>query len=122
MQVNQFILNINSEAPAELMGFYRDVVGLPPHPDPNRESTLIASGVEFVFDSHSRVRGAAPQPERMLLNFFVDDLGAEQKRLEAAGVRFIRTAGREFWGGVISTFIDPDGNYSQLIEFRPEPA
>jgi predicted enzyme related to lactoylglutathione lyase len=54
----------------------------------------------------------------MLLDFFVDDLAAEQKRLEAAGVKFIRTAGKEPWGGVISTFLDPDGNYCQLIEFK----
>jgi predicted enzyme related to lactoylglutathione lyase len=58
----------------------------------------------------------------MLVNFFVDDLQAEQSRLEGQGVRFIRTAGREEWGGVISTFLDPDGNYCQLIEYRPEGA
>ena len=56
----------------------------------------------------------------MLLNFMVDDLAAEQKRLEAQGVKFIRTAGKEYWGGVISTFVDPDGNYPQLIEFKPQ--
>lgn len=56
----------------------------------------------------------------MLINFFVEDLAAEQKRLEAEGVRFIRTAGKEYWGGVISTFVDPDGNYAQLIQFNPE--
>ena len=56
----------------------------------------------------------------MLINFFVDDLAAEQARLEGLGVKFIRTAGREEWGGVISTFLDPDGNYCQLIQFRPE--
>jgi predicted enzyme related to lactoylglutathione lyase len=119
MQVAQFILNINSERPDDLLSFYRDVVGLPRHPDPERESTLIAGGVELVFDSHSNVRGAATDPERMLLNFFVEDLAAEQRRIESHGVRFIRSAGREYWGGVISTFADPDGNYCQLIEFRP---
>lgn len=120
MQVNQVILNINSERPGELLRFYRDVVGIPAHPDENRASTLVAAGMEIVFDTHSSVAGAAPQPERMLLNFFVDDLPAEQARLESHGVRFARTAGREYWGGVISTFADPDGNLCQLIEFAPE--
>jgi predicted enzyme related to lactoylglutathione lyase len=120
MQVNQLIININSEQPGALLAFYRDVVGLPAHPDANRESTLIAGGAELVFDSHSEVRGRAPQPQRILLNLFVDDLAAEQARIEAQGVAFVRSAGREFWGGVISTFADPDGNYCQLIEFRPE--
>ena len=56
----------------------------------------------------------------MLINFFVDDIDAEQKRLQAQGVPCIRDKGKEYWGGVISTFIDPDGNYIQLIQFRPE--
>ncbi len=120
MHVNQVILNINSEQPAELMRFYAGVVGLPRHSDPNRESTLVAAGIEIVFDNHSDVSGNAPQPARMLLNLFVDDLAAEQKRIEGHGVTFIRSAGREFWGGVISTFADPDGNYVQLIEFKPQ--
>jgi predicted enzyme related to lactoylglutathione lyase len=120
MHVSQFILNINSGDPDALLAFYRDVVGLPTHPDQNRESTLMAGGAELVFDNHSEVAGRNPQPQRMLLNLFVDDLTAEQARLEAAGIKFIRSAGREYWGGVISTFEDLDGNYVQLIEFRPE--
>jgi len=120
VNVGLVILNINSDQPQELLRFYRDTVGLPPHPDANRESTLMAGALELVFDSHSAVHGKAPQPERTLLNLFVDDIAAEQRRLEAAGVTFTRTQGREFWGGVISTFADPDGNYLQLIEFKPE--
>ena len=120
MNVGLVILNVNSERPQELLRFYRDTVGLPPHPDANRESTLMAGGLELVFDGHSAVHGKAPQPERTLLNLFVDDIAAEQARLEAVGVRFIRSQGREFWGGMISTFPDPDGNYVQLIQFKPE--
>lgn len=55
----------------------------------------------------------------MLINMFVEDIAAEQARLQAQGVTFIREQGKEYWGGVISTFLDPDGNYLQLIEFRP---
>ncbi len=120
MNINAVLLNINSDQPQELLRFYRDVVGLPPHPDANRESTLMAGPLELVFDSHSKVKGAAPQPERALLNLMVDDIAAEEARMEAAGVQFIRKQGREYWGGVISTFVDPDGNYAQLIQFKPE--
>jgi hypothetical protein len=35
-------------------------------------------------------------------------------------VKFSRSQGREYWGGVISTFADPDGNLLQLIQFKPE--
>ncbi|MEX0750094.1 MAG: VOC family protein, partial [Dehalococcoidia bacterium] len=74
---------------------------------------------EVVIDGHSEVRGQAPQPQRIMINLFVDDLTSDQRRLEDQGVAFVRREGREYWGGVISTFCDPDGNYVQLIEFRP---
>ena len=119
MNASQLIVNINSHQPEELKRFYREVVGLPPHPDPNRESTFVAGGTEIVIDSHSEVKSQSAQPQRILLNFFVEDIAREQQRLEDAGVEFIRKQGREYWGGVISTFRDPDGNFLQLIEFRP---
>jgi predicted enzyme related to lactoylglutathione lyase len=50
---------------------------------------------------------------------FVDDIEAEHARLEALGVTFIRSMGREQWGGVFSTFSDPDGNLLQIAEFKP---
>ena len=118
MAVNGFVININSEKPDELRAFYRDVVGLKPNPEMG-EGALIASQTPFLIDSHSDVHGATKEPARAWSNFFVDDLAAEQKRMEAAGVKFIRTAGKEEWGGSISTFIDPDGNYAQLIQFEP---
>ena len=54
----------------------------------------------------------------MLLTFTVDDAIAEQTRLEAAGVAFIRPATREPWGGLVATFADPDGNYCQLTQAK----
>jgi predicted enzyme related to lactoylglutathione lyase len=123
VKVNQFVINLTSAQPQALMTFYRDVVGLPANPDFG-EGALMAGGTPYLIDGHSEVNGTAKEPQRMLLNFFVDDLAAEQARLEGKGVKFIRTAGKEFWGGVISTFLDPDGNYCQLVEFQApaEPA
>ncbi len=117
MKVNSFVININSEQPDRLRAFYADVVGLPRNPDMG-EHAFMAGNTPFLIDGHSEVHGQAKEPQRVLVDFFVDDLAAEQKRLEGQGVKFIRTAGREFWGGVISTFVDPDGNYCQLIEFK----
>ena len=120
MQVSQFIINVTSEQPDRLKSFYRDTVGLAPNPEVGEDGAFKAGETAFIIDGHSDVKGATKEPQRMLLNFFVEDLAAEQKRLEGEGVKFIRTAGREDWGGVISTFLDPDGNYCQLIEYRPE--
>ncbi len=119
MKVNNTFVNINSEDPARLLTFYTDVVGLPKNPEMG-EFAVDAGGTTFGFDGHSEVRGAAKEPARVLVNFFVDDIAAEQKRIEAAGVKFSRTQGKEFWGGIISTFSDPDGNYVQIIEYKPE--
>lgn len=119
MAVDSFLINVNSEQPERLVAFYRDVVGLKPAPEMG-ETALMAGTTPFVIDGHSEVKGSTKEPPRVLLNFMVSDLAAEQKRLEAKGVKFIRTAGKEYWGGVISTFVDPDGNYGQLIEYKPE--
>lgn len=118
MNVNSCIINVTSEDPAKLTSFYLEVVGLAPNPQIG-ESAFDAGGTAFLIDGHSETRGPTKEPQRVLVNFFVDDLAAEQKRLEEQGVKFIRTAGKEEWGGVISTFLDPDGNYCQLIEFKP---
>ena len=117
MNVTNFIVNVTSEQPDELKRFYRDVVGLQPNTDMG-EGAFMAGPTPFLIDGHSEIHGKAKEPARVLLNFFVDDLNAEQKRLEGQGVKFIRTAGKEYWGGTISTFLDPDGNYCQLMEFK----
>jgi predicted enzyme related to lactoylglutathione lyase len=118
MAISSFIIGLNSENPERLHAFYRDVVGLKPNPDMG-DNALMASQTAFIVDGHSELHGATKEPARAWHNFFVDDLASEQKRMEAAGVKFIRTAGKEPWGGSISTFIDPDGNYGQLIQFDP---
>lgn len=124
MHVNEFVLNITSDQAEDLRRFYREVVCLPPAPGVS-EFTFKAGGGYFSIDGHSEVHGPAKEPQRYLINFLVDDLIAEQQRLAAQGVTFIRTAGREEWGAAygaaISTFLDPDGNYCQLVELtRPE--
>ena len=118
MKVNELILNITSENPEQLGAFYRDVVQLEPNPDIGK-AAFDLNGAAFIIDGHSETKGRAKEPHRALINFMVDDLATEQARLEAQGVEFIRKEGREYWGGVISTFLDPDGNYCQLMEFKP---
>jgi predicted enzyme related to lactoylglutathione lyase len=119
MKVTQLILNVTSEDPKRLGEFYRDVVQLEPNTEAGEYAFHLADGAMFIIDGHSETKGTAKEPHRALINFMVDDLAAEQARLEAKGVQFIRKEGREYWGGVISTFLDPDGNYAQLMEFKP---
>ncbi len=117
MKATHFCLNLNSERPDELFRFYRDCVGLP-FAEGMGERAVLAGPAVISFDGHSEVRGGAKEPQRYLIDLFVEDIAAEQARLEAGGVTFIRRKGREEWGGVISTFLDLDGNYVQLIEYN----
>ncbi len=119
MQVTSFNVNLISEQPEELVRFYRDVVGLPQNMEMG-EGAFEVAGSHLLIDGHSETHGPVKEPQRVLINFFVEDLASEQQRIEGQGVTFIRSAGKEFWGGVISTFPDPDGNYCQLIEFKPQ--
>ena len=121
MQVNGLLINVTSEQPEKLTAFYRDVVQLPPAQDMGPDAFAVGGGT-FVIGGHSETHDATTQPQRVLINFFVDDIAAEEARLEGEGVKFIRKQGKEFWGGTISTFVDPDGNYGQLVQFRPEDA
>ena len=98
-----------------MIAFYRDILGLTPAPELSAGAFALG-GSFLIVSGHSRVTGPATDAVRYLINFVVDDLDGEQARLEASGVEFVRRGGEEPWGGRISTFLDPDGNYYQLIE------
>jgi predicted enzyme related to lactoylglutathione lyase len=118
MSVTAAAINITSEQPQKLMQFYHEVVGLPKQ-EGMGEGALTFGGATLFIDGHSETHGATKEPQRVLINLFVDDLKAQQARIESGGAKFIRKEGKEEWGGVISTFLDPDGNYCQLIEYNP---
>ena len=115
MQVLGLTLNLTSEQPEAMIAFYRDVLALPGE-EQMGEGAFRIGDARLIIDGHSETKGAAREPHRYLIDFRVADLAAEKARLEEAGVRFIREPAREFWGGLITTFTDPDGNYLQLVQ------
>ena len=120
MKINSFTLNITSEQPERLMQFYRETVQLEPEPGMGEGAFSVGGTAKFLIDGHSETIGPAKEPQRALIDFWVDDVKAERERLEALGVTFIRKEGVEYWGGMISTFLDPDGNYIQLLQMKPQ--
>ncbi|MGB4862655.1 MAG: VOC family protein [Tepidiformaceae bacterium] len=114
MKVTGFFTNITSDRPNDLYNFYRDVVALPAAPEYRR--AVRAAGAVIVFSSHSGVRGGAREPLRQFTSLSVEDISAEQARIEAQGVSFIQRKGCDERGGIVSTFLDPDGNYVQLLQ------
>ena len=119
MNVSETYITINTDEPETLVAFYRDTVGLEPQPDMGPHALKLGPSAVLWFDSHVDTSGENREPSRVLLSLAVDDAKAERERMESAGARFIRKEGTEFWGGIISTFIDPDGNYGQLIQYDP---
>jgi predicted enzyme related to lactoylglutathione lyase len=120
MQASQFLVILHSGQPERLVEFYRDVVGLTPRFEvtPGAFHAGSSSFVDLIVEPHSEVKGATAEPQRMLLNFVVGDAVAEQERLEACQVRFVRDVTEEPGVGLFGTFTDPDGNYCQVIELR----
>jgi predicted enzyme related to lactoylglutathione lyase len=116
VKINNFHIQITTDNPDRLKAFYRDTVGLPPVPEMD-DGAFAVGGANLFVDGHSETSGSAKEPQRLLIDLVVDDVVAERERLEAQGVKFIRKEGKEYWGGTISTFLDPDGNYCQLIQY-----
>jgi predicted enzyme related to lactoylglutathione lyase len=122
MEVTGISVQLATSNLDEMRAFYRDVVKLAPAPEMGDGSFQFGpAGSLFIVD-HSEVSGPTKEPARAVLDIHITGIDAEHERLKAAGVKFIREKGTEYWGGVISTFNDPDGNTIQLMEFKPELA
>ena len=115
VEVREFTVMIGTAQPEALARFYGDVLGL--ERVGRFRDPVFRAGAGFIrVLDHSQIRGRNPQPARMQINLFVDDARAEVERVRAQGVRVVREPEREFWGGVVATLEDPDGNYVQLIQ------
>ncbi len=120
MDVEHFVVNVNSAAPEKLIEFYRDVVGLTVNAEmgPGAFMAGSASFIALIIEGHDDVQGPTKEPSRVLLNFFVSDLASEESRLKSAGVNFTMDATKEPGFGTVATFTDPDGNLCQLMELE----
>lgn len=121
MEIQQFAINLTSDNPERMNAFYAEIIGLEKEPNMGDHAYKMGAAVLFI-DGHADTTGAAKEPQRYLLDWFINDIAGEERRLEAAGVQFIRKQGKEYWGGIISTFLDPDGNFIQLIQYDPTTA
>ena len=122
MKIESFLVNITSENPEKMAAFYRDVLELAPNEQVGEGAFNLSDSTVLHIDGHSETHGRTQEPQRVLFDFFVEDVEAEQQQLKAKGVEFVRELGLEWWGGIISTFTDPDGNYLQIIQFDPSKA
>ncbi|HLY30970.1 MAG TPA: VOC family protein [Ktedonobacterales bacterium] len=101
--------------PARLKAFYCEVLGVPV----NAQGRLVSGGIIIHPAYHSAVQHAPAEPYRAMLTFDTADIYASAKALKARGVVFVREPEQEHWGGWVATFLDPDGNYLQLLQPAP---
>jgi predicted enzyme related to lactoylglutathione lyase len=105
-----------SEDLNRLLPFYRDVLGLPVRINsPQFVVFGSAEGPALGLGTHSEVRGPNADPARHMVGLASDDLAADWKRLQAAGVKFIEEP--TVYGNLrIATLADPEGNLVQLFQ------
>ena len=111
----------HSEHPQRLVRFYRDVLGLQASFGGEDGAEFRVGEVRIGLWQHSDLHGAARDPDRVIVNFLVDDVIVEYERLREKGVEFIKAPEKEDWGGqmvTLVTFRDPDGNLLQLLKFE----
>jgi len=67
--------------------------------------------------NHSKVKGQAKNPERIVLNFETTEVEEEFDRIKKLGAEVVADPYQMEEGGSmwIATLADPDGNYFQLM-------
>ncbi len=115
---------LGSPNSTKLAKFYRETVGLKQTMEMEMSDKgemaygFEFKGTNFVVLDHSKVKTKSKQPERMIVNFEVDDIEAEVKRLKKAKVKVKQNIYHVEGYGLIATFIDTDGNYFQFVQVR----
>jgi len=114
-----------SQDAKKLAAFYREKVGIKIElmgemGDEGDEvyGTGWKKGSDLAIIDHSKVKGKSSQPERYMINFEVDDIEGEVKKVKGNGVKLIQDIYHVEDYGHIATFEDIDGNYFQLVQVR----
>ena len=106
--------------------FYAGVLALPLVADGSAHGYCVfaCGAVQLVVEA---VAPDAPADDQALvgrftgLSFTVDDAAATCTDWMARGVPFTGLPERQFWGGILATFLDPSGNQLQIVQ-RPAAA
>jgi len=107
---------IGTEDLPRLAAFYRDVMGLKAEMEDGSFVVFAGEGgAQLALGVHSEVKGRAKDPDRLIVDFQVDDCQAEYERLKAKGAEFTRPPSQDE-GFIVATFLDPDGNTLQLFQ------
>lgn len=115
---------IGSENATKLAKFYRETLGLKQTGefemgDKGEMCYMFEKGnVSLAIMDHSEVKGKSKNPERIIINFEVDDIEKEVGRLKKTKVKQKQEIYHIEGYGYVSTFVDPDGNFFQLVQVK----
>ena len=116
---------LSSENAQKLADFYKNIIGLKVKYEfemgDDKEAVIgfeMGTSSDFVIMDHSKVKGRNNNPERMIINFEVDNIENEVKRLDKNNVKKIQDIYHIEEYGLVATFEDLDGNYFQLVQIR----
>lgn len=115
---------IGSNNAKKLAEFYRGVVGLKirtvmeigEKEDKGYDFDL-QQGALYILD-HSKVKGKNKDKSRIMINFEVDNIEKEVKKIRKAGAKLVQDIYHVEDYGYIATFEDLDGNYFQLVKTK----
>jgi hypothetical protein len=105
---------LGTTRPAELREWYLRALA----PDHEGDGPIDLGGFGLVIEQRADIDAKNNEPGRVIFNFHVEDIDAVEAQLRKAGVEWlVPVEDRPF--ARIGTFLDPDGNYLQLVEFKP---
>jgi predicted enzyme related to lactoylglutathione lyase len=103
-----------STDPDRLRSFYRDAFDV----EPDENGMVVLGGLGVIFDARDDISERTSEP-RVVLNVDTEDAAEVVERIERMGVTFsVRLEDRG--PGVFSTFEDPDGNLTQVLQMSQE--
>lgn len=108
---------IFSENPDVLAGFYTKLLQKDPDWREEGYSGFLVGNTMLMIGPHDKVKGINSQPERIFVNFDVEDVQKESERIKNLGADVVKepykpAEAQDMW---IATFADPDGNYFQIV-------
>ncbi|TCM45908.1 VOC family protein [Kribbella sp. VKM Ac-2568] len=106
---------LGSTDPDRLKTWYRDGF----RAETDGYGNLNVGGFGLVIEKRDDVAGRTAEPGRVVINFAVDDIQAAAAHLRTLDVEWL-VEPEDRGVGWFATMIDPDGNYVQLIEMKPE--
>ena len=116
---------LSSQNAQKLADFYAKTVGLKltneyemgENNEKGFEFTIKGRAGLYIMD-HSQVKGRNKNPAQIIINIEVDDIEKEVARLKKGKVKVKQDIYHLEGYGYIATFIDPDGNFFQLVQVR----